>query len=1262
MQRSKKNIWHRCQTTMLISSVVIGTFCTSAHAAITSVGSGSISSQANPEGYTCSIDHGYWIQNAGIVEPGIEGCNPPSGIIGAPKPLIPQLSGPASSEPTATHRWWGSVSFYGEMPVGDSSKTSYITPDPITARVTNLGFRMMGIPNGLKYDGNNAWQYSIPDPFSEVFDGIAFANTAHSNLDATLYDYSDGSVTVEWRDGGTAVMRATFVYGSPYVFIDVLSGQLKINTRGADGPERGLFYQNSNKLGIWTDVASNRNSFLIVGEGDTQYSNVNAASVTASNNSGHFTAVWLPVNDGLPSQAMIDDFAALALNRVDEVRIDYNVDLADNSVRIQQHYLFQNQEVTTMAGQMPLQWKNDQNASTSGYKVRSSRGIVRFHPLSQFSYELPFIGVLPSLPASNTAGYDVGKLKSLITEFVNRGESSWNTATDTYWAGKNYGKVAELAALAQQHGMTNEHDRLINWLKAELEDWFTATHDGQPDATKYFAYDDQWNTLLGFSESFGSQQQLNDHHFHYGYFVRAAAEICRTDKSWCAPDAWGGMVELLIRDYAAGRNDPMFPYTRNFDPANGFSWASGHANFVLGNNNESTSEAANAYGAIVLYGLITGNDELTRRGMYLHASSAASYWEYWNNIDRYRGLGSDYDNFPAAYDKMTTSIIWGNGMVFSTWFSGAYAHILGIQGLPLNPLVMHIGQHPDYLADYVTLGLKESSNGKPSGLASGEWSDIWWNILAMTDADASVADFNSRNFNYTVEAGESMAHTYHWINSWRQLGHLKSGDGTITSDYPAAMVFEKNGQLTYLAYNYSDTPKLVTFSDGMAVLVAANSFGRKVTGDMPDSQQSDTEAPYPAGTITVAQIMATSARLSWLPATDNVGVADYLVTVTPGDNRYTVKDTHLNLSGLMASTNYTVSIIARDASGNQSTATTATFTTDYPSSGDTAPTAPSQLTTSNITSSGASINWVAATDDYGIDHYQVTVSQQGSVLQTHELATTSMTLTGLSAGTEYLISVQAFDTVGQSSSATTVGLTTKNDGQTTCQTFCFEEQGDTLIVTAAVDASLIDFHYKVNGGTQLNVAMSKNDGVFQYRISGLLSNDVVDYFFTVIDGLAYDTDWSQYVFGSGSSGGDQNNCQDFCLNEKGSSLMVTAAVEATKIDLHYIVNDGVQMNVPMIKGNGDFSYEIPNLRANDTVDYFFTVINGLAYDTDWSRYTFRSAVATPPITADDADAKQDDQADNTSEPATDISASAGGAGSLLWLMIPLWLLGRRRRS
>ena len=100
--------------------------------------------------------------------------------------------------------------------------------------------------------------------------------------------------------------------------------------------------------------------------------------------------------------------------------------------------------------------------------------------------------------------------------------------------------------------------------------------------------------IVGIEEAYGSHQRLADHHFHYGYFVRAA-EICRQDRSWCSEYQYGPMVELLIRDYAGDPGDDMFPPLRNFDPANGFSWADGRADALQGNNNESTSETANIW-------------------------------------------------------------------------------------------------------------------------------------------------------------------------------------------------------------------------------------------------------------------------------------------------------------------------------------------------------------------------------------------------------------------------------------------------------------------------------------------------------------------------------------------------------------------------------------------------------------------------------------------------------------------------------------------
>ncbi len=60
---------------------------------------------------------------------------------------------------------------------------------------------------------------------------------------------------------------------------------------------------------------------------------------------------------------------------------------------------------------------------------------------------------------------------------------------------------------------------------------------------------------------------------------------------------------------------------------------------------------------------------------------------------------------------------------------------------------------------------------------------------------------------------------------------------------------------------------------------------------------------------------------------------------------------------------------------------------------------------------------------------------------------------------------------------------------------------------------------------------------------------------------------------------------------------------ATFADLHYKINNGVQMNVAMTPaGNGNYTYPVNNLQAGDTVEYFFTYNPG------------QGALDTPPLT------------------------------------------------
>ncbi|GAB3933619.1 hypothetical protein GCM10027614_04930 [Micromonospora vulcania] len=78
----------------------------------------------------------------------------------------------------------------------------------------------------------------------------------------------------------------------------------------------------------------------------------------------------------------------------------------------------------------------------------------------------------------------------------------------------------------------------------------------------------------------------------------------------------------------------------------------------------------------------------------------------------------------------------------------------------------------------------------------------------------------------------------------------------------------------------------------------------------------------------------TSVSLAWTASTDNVGVSGYEVR-RGGTVVATVTGTTATVSGLSASTSYSLTVTARDAAGNTSNASnTVTVTTDAPTNAD----------------------------------------------------------------------------------------------------------------------------------------------------------------------------------------------------------------------------------------------------------------------------------------------------------------------------------------
>jgi endoglucanase Acf2 len=273
------------------------------------------------------------------------------------------------------------------------------------------------------------------------------------------------------------------------------------------------------------------------------------------------------------------------------------------------------------------------------------------------------------------------------------------------------------------------------------------------------------------------------------------------------------MVRLLIRDIASpDRADPLFPFLRTFDPYAGHSWASGKAGFADGNNQESSSEAMNAWTGIILFGQAVGDRALRDLGIWLFTTELEAIENYWFDVEgRHR---------PAAYTPSVVTMIWGGKGVNETWFSADPAMVHGINWLPFHGGSLYLGRHPEYCRRNFEALLREAGGSLPAA-----WRDLALMYRALEDPGDAIRRLEAEP-RLAVEAGNSRANLYHWTHALRALGRVDRG---VTADHPLHAVFEADGRRTHVAYNMGPGPIEVRFSDGTVVEAAGRGFAVRVT-------------------------------------------------------------------------------------------------------------------------------------------------------------------------------------------------------------------------------------------------------------------------------------------------------------------------------------------------------------------------------------------------------------------------------------------------
>jgi endoglucanase Acf2 len=594
-------------------------------------------------------------------------------------------------------------------------------------------------------------------------------------------------------------MEVSYGHGSPIVFASFAGGDPVV--RFPSPPE--VFHQADGVLGVCRD----RRCYVLVGPESSRWSGVGGAELrNLLGGSGRFAVALLP--DGQREEA-VARFARAARVPVANTTVAWTVDDSRARVRARFSYELAGQggaRAGTLFALYPHQRAAlvDAAAHPELGSYTTVRGRMSLREGDSFELEHPFPGVLPALPV--VPGADVDALRDL----VHRDAAVDSGARDTYWAGKELGRLAALHALARELGLDGEADALEQRLRTRLESWFDARYDPADPATGgAFYYDPRWGTLIGYPASYGSAAALNDHHFHYGYFLRAAAELGRRDPGWLGPEQYGPFVDLLVRDIASWRrDDPAFPFLRHFDAYAGHSWASGDGVAGDGNNQESSSEALAAWTALVLLGEIRGDRALRDTGIFLYASELAAVEAYWFDVDR--------QNFPASYPHPVVPMIWGGKGAYGTFFSGEPEALHGINWLPFHGGSLYLGRHPDFAArSYDAL---VAARG---GTHWKMWADLVVMYRALTDPADAARQWRDLAPTVEPEAGNSRANVALWLSTFAHAGRI---DRSVSADTPLYAVFRDGETRTYVAYNARTSPQTVHFSDGASLAVAPGAF------------------------------------------------------------------------------------------------------------------------------------------------------------------------------------------------------------------------------------------------------------------------------------------------------------------------------------------------------------------------------------------------------------------------------------------------------
>jgi len=570
-----------------------------------------------------------------------------------------------------TNRWFSGLVF-GDQPLP-------VFPMPLSAALTDEGFGL-GLPEVTDSEktimGGSNPQIQVP--------------LGAAKMQVTAYDTL--SVTSTYSDAtGNALGSVVLVQGSPFVTYTAAADQtIALEPVFKAGSTDGFF----------TSTVAGHEYGLVVGGGATVD---DGGKVTLK--SGSTITLY-----GAPDGADAASLATFAADPVVSTSVDHAIDgdLAKTTL----NYVTANGGDTVI---VPMADQAVDGGAKNAGTYASIYGAMDVYTGSSLTTTAPVTEPSAELDLANLSDED----KAAVVEQIKTDAASIDfaaSATDTYFGGKMLYRAANLMTLAEQLGVTDVAATLRTGLTAELQKWFNPK-GCDTEATKCFVYDDGIKSIIGLEASFGSDE-LNDHHFHYGYLLYAAAVVAKNDPALA--DEFAPVADLLVADIASSQASAEFPQYRNFDPYSGHAWASGSSPFADGNNQESSSESVNAWNALAMWEKVRGNTDMYNQAVWMMSTEANSAKLYWTN--------ADLSEFPAFTHKIA-ALNWGGKRDYATWFSPEPGAMLGIQLIPM-------GSYSTYLAGDADRIKENLAEGAPGGYGA-QFGEYMVQYLALADPAAA---------------------------------------------------------------------------------------------------------------------------------------------------------------------------------------------------------------------------------------------------------------------------------------------------------------------------------------------------------------------------------------------------------------------------------------------------------------------------------------------------------------------------------------------